>query len=119
MTHSPKTYFLDIDGTLLKHLNDFQDTVHLEELPVLPEVVKKVGQWHCKGHTIIITTGRAESMRAATELQLQNAGIVYDQLIMGLSQGVRVLVNDHTNSNELKAEAYSVLRNVDGLKDVP
>lgn len=119
MTYYPKTYFLDIDGTLLKHLNDFQDTIHLEELPILPGVTEKVGQWHCKGHTIVITTGRAESMRAATELQLQNAGIVYDQLIMGLTSGVRVLVNDHVKSNELKAEAYSVLRNVDGLKDVP
>ena len=118
MTYYPKTYFLDIDGTLLKHLNDFQDTIHLEELPILPGVTEKVGQWHCKGHTIVITTGRAESMRAATELQLQNAGIVYDQLVMGLTNGVRILINDYVPDTPRKAFARNVRRNIDGLTDM-
>ena len=43
---------------------------------------------------IILTTGRKEGMRRITEQQLENAGIVYDRLIMGIGGGIRVLIND-------------------------
>lgn len=114
----PRTYFLDIDGTLLEHLKDFEKITTTENIRALHGAKEKTGKWHCEGHTIIITTARSESMRGITERQLQNAGIVYDQLIMGLSAGVRVLVNDYKWGGEYKAKAYNVLRNKDGLFDV-
>lgn len=112
----PKTYFLDIDGTLLKHLEDFQAILDTEYIQPLPGVRETVSRWHCEGHTIIITTARSESMRALTIKQLENAGIVYDQLIMGVTAGVRVLVNDYVPGSGLKADAKNVMRNVDGLQ---
>lgn len=118
-TNQSKTYFVDIDGTLLEHKEKFQDTLNTEYLPELPNAKEKTSQWHCQGHTIIIVTARCESMRSLTIRQLDSAGIVYDMLIMGITSGPRVLVNDvDPNMPIKKALAYNVIRNVDGLKHV-
>jgi hypothetical protein len=114
----PKTFFIDIDGTLLYHLNAFSDIVHTDNIPPLPDAVEKVSKWHCEGHTIIITTARPESLRGRTAKQLDNAGIVYDQLVMGLTSGVRILINDYVPDTLCKAKARNVRRNVDGLSNI-
>ena len=90
----PKTIFCDLDGTLVKHTNpiDIQDP-NLE-LEVLPGVYERLVEWDTKGYHIVITTGRKESLRKITENQLNEAGIIYDQLIMGIGGGVRYLIND-------------------------
>lgn len=113
-----RTYFLDIDGTLLKQKTNFTDTLDTEQLELLPKAREKVSDWHCQGHTIVIVTARCESMRDLTIKQLENAGIVYDMLIMGLSSGVRVLVNDVDSNDQQKAISYNVIRNIEGLTNV-
>ena len=117
MIEHPKTFFIDIDGTLLYHVDDFSKILE-DDLPSLPDAAEKIGKWHCQGHTIIITTGRTESMRGITIKQLDNAGIVYDQLVMGLTIGVRVLINDYVPDTHCKAEARNVRRNIDGLTNI-
>jgi hypothetical protein len=86
-------FFLDIDGTLLKHFGDkpeqFEDKI--EVLPGVREFFSLCGK---NGHTIILTSGRRESFRKITEKQLRNACIPYDQLILGCTNAIRVLVND-------------------------
>lgn len=119
-----KTYFLDIDGTLLEHIEDFENIYKHTELKALPGAKEKTVQWHCDGHMIVLTTARAESLRAITELQLHNAGIIYDVLIMGLGAGERILVNDIQENTKTryyppKAVAYNVIRNIDGLINIP
>ena len=117
MIEYPKTFFIDIDGTLLYHHPDFAKILE-DDLPPLPDAAEKIGKWHCQGHTIIITTARTESMRARTIKQLDNAGIVYDQLVMGLTSGVRVLINDYVPDTPRKAFARNVRRNIDGLTNM-
>ena len=56
--------------------------------------IDKILEWNKKGYTIILTTGRRESNRELTIKQLQEAGIFYDQLIMGVGRGPRVVIND-------------------------
>lgn len=113
-----KTFFIDIDGTLLEHLWDFAEVSERKELRALPGAREKTVKWHCEGHMIIITTARAESLRAITELQLHNAGIVYDKLIMGIGSGDRILINDSEPGMPKKTQAYDVKRNIDGLAKI-
>lgn len=116
MTNKPKgrrTYFLDIDGTLLEYTLTFDEAMVAPELPATPMAKEKTQEWHCRGDLIVLTTARPESARPITELQLHNAGIIYDRLIMGLGAGIRILVNDYRVTT--KAYAYNVKRNVEGL----
>tara|TARA_Y100000816_G_C25983649_1_gene513673 strand:+ start:287 stop:643 length:357 start_codon:yes stop_codon:yes gene_type:complete len=113
----PKTVFCDIDGTLFYHHGDLHKQI--TETPVLLEHVKEtLVDWDRKGYNIILTTGRKESTRKLTEIQLEKAGIFYDQLIMGLGGGERILINDlKPNSSNETAKAYNLKRNK-GLLDV-
>lgn len=87
-----KTLFVDIDGVLFKHKQIFSRS---EEAPiVLPGVLEKFYEWDVLGYNIILTTGRRESERESTVKQLSEAGIIFDDLIMGIGGGVRVIIND-------------------------
>jgi len=90
----PKTIFCDLDGTLVKHTNPVAIQNPNLELEVLPGVHDRLREWDTKGYFIIITTGRKESARNSTVKQLERAGILYDQLIMGFGGGDRILIND-------------------------
>jgi hypothetical protein len=111
-----KTYILDIDGTLLFHIPNFEQIYLYPNLDALPMAKEKTFKWHCEGHYIILTSARPESLRDLTIKQLDAANIVYDLLILGVGAGPRILVNDYVD--EPKAMAFNVKRNVDGLKDV-
>ena len=89
----PKTIFCDIDGTILVHLHKISQVLQ-DAGELLAGVRDKFDEWDSKGHHIVLTTARKESARAHTVKQLADAGIIYDQLIMGVTSGVRVLIND-------------------------
>jgi NDP-sugar pyrophosphorylase family protein len=95
-TKKPKTLFIDIDGTILKHVHTISQ-VYSEPSCALPGVVNKINEWDSHGHKIILCTARKESTRAITEQQLREHGIAWDQLVMGIGGGERVLVNDKLN----------------------
>ena len=105
-----KTIFCDLDGTLVKRLNPIEAHNPDLELEVLPGTHDKLREWDSKGYNIIITTGRKRSARNATRRQLERAGILYDELIMGFGGGVRYLINDRKPSSDMDT-AYSI--NVD------
>ena len=112
---SPKTIFCDLDGTLTKHpglgfSTVLQDPDHrLELLPGVKEFLMKIDK---ERYHLVITTGRKESGREATIKQLQKAGILYDQLIMGFGGGDRILINDRKEGSDRDtASAINVTRN--------
>ena len=110
MDTRPKTVFCDIDGTLLEHFPPGESFYGFKPR-VLPGTVEKLLEWDKKGYNIILTTGRKESMRKITIEQLELAGIFYDQLIMGIGGGVRVLINDlKPGSDEETAVAFNIKR---------
>jgi NDP-sugar pyrophosphorylase family protein len=92
-TEKPKTIFCDLDGTVLKHCHKFSDLNKIDP-ELLPGVNAKFNEWDSKGYKIILTTARKESAREMTEAHLHSLGICWDHLIMGVSSGVRVLIND-------------------------
>ena len=90
----PKTIFIDIDGTILKHLGTLQNMMWSKKAIATQGAVEKMNYWYNIGYRIIITTARPESMRIITEKQLYQCGIVYHTLIMSLPVGPRVVIND-------------------------
>ena len=117
-TYKTKTIFCDIDGTLIKHHGSLSKQItHKPE--ILEGVIEKFDEWDRKCYNIILTTGRKESLRRITENQLAELGLAYDQLIMGIGGGPRILINDMKphRPEMLTAEAITIERNK-GLEDV-
>jgi hydroxymethylpyrimidine pyrophosphatase-like HAD family hydrolase len=113
----PKTVFCDIDGTLVPHTGDTIKNLSNWSNP-LPGVIEAIRNWDRSNYRIILTTGRKESTRAATEKQLNLYGIVYDDLLMGLPNGDRVIINDRKNKGAINtAYAINLVRN-QGLENI-
>lgn len=106
----PTTIFCDLDGTILKHLHSFSD-VSNSTPELLPNVREKFDEWDSRGCRIILVTARKESARQITESHLRSLGIPYDQLIMGVSAGCRVLINDSMFENIQRAAAVNIPTN--------
>lgn len=105
----PKTIFCDIDGTILKHAHKFS-SISLDTTESLPGVVDKFNEWDSRGHKIILVTARKESARLITEQQLSLMGIPFDYLIMGVTSGKRILINDkYRSTDDDRAIAVNVL----------
>lgn len=98
-TEKPKTIFCDIDGTVLKHIHQFSNLVNSDPV-VLSGVIEKINEWDSQGHKIIFCTARKESARKMTEEHLTKLGLCWDILIMGVTSGCRVLINDKLNAQD-------------------
>lgn len=110
-TDKPKTLFLDIDGTLLKHQHSISN-VYNNPAEILPGVVEKINEWDSQGHTIILVTARKESTREVTEKQLREFGLAWNTLVMGVGGGQRFLVNDKLNESDVnRAVSINVITN--------
>ncbi|MCI9144446.1 MAG: hypothetical protein HFH87_17805 [Lachnospiraceae bacterium] len=102
----PKTWILDLDGTLLKHNGyklDGKDTLLTgvkEYLDSLPDEDK-----------IIILTSRTEEYREETIQFLNEQSVRYDEIIFNLPMGERILVNDRKPSGLDMAVAINIDRN--------
>ena len=115
----PITIFCDIDGTLVKHQAPFVATQPDFHMELLPGTLEKLEEWDRKGYNIILTTGRRESMRKVTEAQLNEVGIIYDQLILGVGGGERHLINDMKPDGKTgTAFSYNLKRNIDGINSL-
>jgi hypothetical protein len=113
----PKTLIIDIDGCLIHHSGYLSGQIK-NPPKILSGVTEKFDAWDKKGYHILLITGRKESTREITEKQLRKCGIFYDQLIMGVGGGARILINDlKPDSTEPTAIAINLERNK-GIKDV-
>ena len=103
---APKTVFCDIDGTILKHHgNAIANAKAVPEL--LTGVLESIQEWERRNYRIILITGRKESQRNETEAALQSLHIPYDQLLMGLPNGDRVIINDRKPAST-RPTAYAI-----------
>lgn len=107
-TPKPKTLFIDLDGTILKHGHRYSDLKQGQEL--CPNVLDSLNEADSMGDKIILVSARKESARAITEALLQDLGVPYDQLILGVTQGRRIVVNDVASaSSPHRASALNVI----------
>ena len=118
MKNKSKTIICDIDGVLLNHQNNGLSYQLIGNPKPIDGTIEKINEWDSKGYNIILITGRRESLRSKTEQHSWMYDIFYDQLIMGVGGGDRVIVNDRKpNSKRDTAYAINLDRNV-GMEDV-
>lgn len=108
------TYIVDIDGTIITHLFDLShilDMARGNTIQALPGVREVFDRWKNESAFIVLLTARPESMREVTEKQISEAGLFFDQLVMGAGNGPRTLINDLKPNGMVTAYAINVERN--------
>lgn len=110
--------FCDIDGTLIKAQSRYGNNSYNNPPVVLEENVKRIREYHDKGCQIFFTTARPHTYREQTDKMIRSLGFTNFQLITGLHNARRVLINDYNTSNPYpRAEAINIYRDHDNLKD--
>lgn len=102
------TIFCDIDGTLIKY-RKFETYLNSEPQPV-QNMIDTLQCIHNEGHCIVLTTARPEYLRNHTKTELSKLHIPYDQLVMGLARGNRILINDKENPENDRTFAINTMR---------
>ena len=108
-----KTWFFDLDGTIVKHngyKTDGKDTLlsgakqYLEGLPDCDRVV--------------LVTSRTEEYREETLRLLKENHIRYDEILFNLPMGERIIVNDRKPSGLDMAVALNMERDQFNLPNI-
>ncbi len=113
-----QTLFIDLDGVLFENSAAYLKP-YIGETQPIKENVDKVKELIGTGCVeVVITTARPEKYREITEKQLQNAGIKYKHIVMGLQHNKRTIINDFSNTNPYPScEAINIHRNSKSLGD--
>lgn len=101
----PKTWILDLDGTLVKHNGykiDGQDTL----LAGAKEYVASIPS----EDFILILTSRTDEYRKMTLSFLKENDIRYDEILFNMPLGERIVINDKKLSGLSMAVAINVKR---------
>jgi len=107
----PKTWLIDIDGTLFRHNGHLSGKDDL--LPGALEFIRSIA---LSDH-IVLLTARGPEHEELTHQSLQSAGIRYDKILFGLPSGERILINDTKPSGLQTAHAVNLERDA-GLAEV-
>lgn len=103
----PKTWIIDIDGTICKH-NGYK----LDGTDTLLDGVKEFFSKIKSEDTIILTTSRRKEDAKKTEMFLNNNGIKFNHIIYELPYGERILINDRKPSGLNTSIAVNTDRDV-------
>lgn len=109
----PKTWILDLDGTLVKH-NGYKMDGHDTLLPGAREFLANIQP----EDLVIIVTSRKEDYRTQTVDFLHEQGIRYDHIIFNAPYGERIVVNDRKPSGLETAVAINFKRDCVGQMDI-
>lgn len=101
----PKTWILDIDGTIVKH-NGYK----LDGYDTLLEGAKDFLSSIPETDMIVFITSRTEEYRQLTLDFLKKSGIRYDNIIFNAPYGERILINDKKPSGLPMAVAVNTCR---------
>lgn len=101
----PKTWILDLDGTIVKH-NGYKTDGCDSFLPRAEAFLKSIPQ----KDMVVFITSREEEYRGITERFLQAHGVRYNGIICGAPYGERILVNDRKPSGLGMAIAVNTTR---------
>ena len=101
----PKTWILDIDGTLVRH-NGYKTEQGDVLLPGTREFLDQLDE----DDMVVLITSRPEEYREQTEAFLKEQGIRFDCIIWGAPCGERILLNDSKPSGLKTAYAVNCTR---------
>lgn len=110
------TLFCDIDGTIIEAqtrwgINNYDD-------PPIPlkQNIEVIKRYQSNGSKIVFTTSRPNWARDATTRMLHRLGFNNFQLLTGLNNSSRIIINDYNDSNPYPmASAINLKRNSDNL----
>ena len=105
MSSLPKTWILDLDGTLVKH-NGYKIDGKDSLLPGAKELLSQIRD---EDYVIIVTSRKLE-YKELTESFLQENNIRYDHIIFEAPYGERILINDNKPSGLKMAYAIDLER---------
>jgi hypothetical protein len=111
------TYFVDIDGTIIKY-RKFTELHHTVPEPI-QDVIDYLNDQFTNGAVIIVTTARPEDYRLHTEHELNAIGLKHHKIIMSCGRGSRIILNDLDPDNLEIPRAVGInLKRNEGLKDI-
>jgi len=105
-----KTYIVDLDGCVLQHYGR-GPSYQWKTCVLLDGVKEQFDRWEMDGHCVVLMTARKECCRADLEETLRAHGLFWDRLVMGVTSGERVLINDSKPGYEPSARAVTLERN--------
>ena len=88
-----KTWFIDIDGTILEHREN-EEIYEGDKEVLLPGSKEFIDERYSDGDVIILTTARPHGTYAVTIKILEDFGIRYDDIIFGCGHRERIVIND-------------------------
>jgi hypothetical protein len=112
-----KTFFIDIDGVIMKNGSRYFEP-SWDKTDILVNNVNFINNLYKKYKCqIILTTSRSSLYKEKTIEQLNNNGIKYDHIVFDLYHTKRVIINDFSNTNKYPScEAVNILRDEDNLE---
>lgn len=118
MTHKPETYFIDVDGVILRHWGAGASVQWAPSPPGpvdsrkrLPGVLEFLDDAERRGCRVVLVTARKECCRADLERTLMEMGVFWDALVMGVTSGQRVIINDAKPDGSPACAAITLPRN--------
>ena len=112
-----RTYFVDVDGVILKNSGKYGTTNWYNNTTLLDENVETLKQLQENGAQIVITTSRPEEFRADLEKILNDAGLKPYAVLMGMNHAARVVINDFAPTNPYPSGIAITLPRNAALKD--
>ena len=108
--------FCDIDGTIIKAQGRVGGNRYGTKPILLENNIKILLKKQADGAQIIFTTARPVSAEDLTRDLLNSIGFTNYQLLIGLQNSRRILINDFNNANPYpRAEAININRDTDEL----
>ncbi len=109
--------FCDIDGTIVIAQSRLDLESKKEPVP-LQKNIDKLLEMQDNGAQFIFTSARENQFTSLTRDMLYRLGFKSFNLICGLQNSKRILINDYNNANPYpRAEAINIHRNADNLSD--
>lgn len=110
--------FCDIDGTVMKAQSRFGDYSYSSDPIPLIENIEALMRYEDQGAQIIFVTARPLEYIQETLIALRKLGFEDPQLLCGLNNARRILINDYNSANPYpRAEAINIPRDSDTLKE--
>jgi len=108
--------FCDIDGTIIQAQSRVGDKSY-DKTPVpLQKNINRLLELQSKGAQFVFTTSRENQYKGMTRDMLYSLGFASFDLITGLQNSRRILINDFNNSNPYpRAESINLFRDSDDL----
>lgn len=110
--------FCDIDGTIIVSQSRVGINNYNDKPVVLEKNVKRLLELQEKGAQFVFTTSRENEFKSLTRKVLYDLGFKSFDLITGLQNARRILINDYNETNPFpRAESINIRRNSDNLSD--